>query len=202
MITAELHTMPMTEFRDKGRPALTLVAAGTPVKVFQHGDPAAVLIGGDEAARWVAIERAFSAFHGLGVHPDAVEDTATLGAVVAGRAQPPAAALRAAARARRSILDAPRTVGVADIQRRLATLLAEVREGRPTAIISSGRFAGVLIPADEYYRLRRLSRVVSWFRMAGLDLATATDDDIAVFVARQRGGEATEAGEIAAVPHA
>jgi antitoxin (DNA-binding transcriptional repressor) of toxin-antitoxin stability system len=188
MISGELRTMPMHELREKARLAVAYAAAGTPVMVFQHGDPSAVLIANEEAERWVAIERSLSALHGLDVYPELVDDTASLGSVVAGRERANATAVRRLAREPRQILDIPRTIGITEIQRRLASILDEVGEGRPGAIYSSGKFVGVLIAPAEYYRLRKLSRVVSWFRTAGLDLATAHEAAIVEFVRRFREG--------------
>lgn len=191
MIAGELRTMPMHELRDKARLAVAYAEAGTPVMVFTHGDPSAVLIANDEAERWIAIERALSALHGLDVYPELAEDTSSLAAAVAGRDRPNATAIRRLAREARQILDIPRTIGITEIQRRLASILDEVGDGRPTAIYSSGRFVGVLITPAEYYRLRKLSRVVSWFRTAGLDLATADEGEIAAFVRRFREGSSS-----------
>jgi len=193
MIAGELRTMPMHELRDKARLAVAYATAGTPVMVFTHGDPSAVLIANDEAERWIAIERSLSALHGLDVYPELADDTATLGAVVAGRQHPNATTVRKLAREARQILDIPRTIGITEIQRRLASILDEVGEGRPTAIYSSGKFVGVLITPAEYYRLRKLSRVVAWFRTAGLDLASADEAVIAEFVRRFREGSSSAA---------
>ena len=109
MIAGELRTMPMHELRDKGRLAVAYAEAGTPVMVFTHGDPSAVLIADDEAVRWIAIERALAALHGLDVYPDLAEDTATLSGIVAGRERPKLTAVRRLAREPRQILDIPRT---------------------------------------------------------------------------------------------
>jgi antitoxin (DNA-binding transcriptional repressor) of toxin-antitoxin stability system len=188
VISGELRTMPMHELREKARLAVAYAAAGTPVMVFTHGDPSAVLITNEEAERWVAIERSLSALHGLDVYPELVDDTASLGSVVAGRERANATAVRRLAREPRQILDIPRTIGITEIQRRLASILDEVAEGRPGAIYSSGKFVGVLITPAEYYRLRKLSRVVAWFRTAGLDLATADEAAIVEFVRRFREG--------------
>jgi antitoxin (DNA-binding transcriptional repressor) of toxin-antitoxin stability system len=191
MIAGELRTMAMHELRDKARLAVAYAAAGTPVMVFQHGDPSAVLIANEEAERWVAIERSLSALHGLDVYPELVDDTASLGSIVTGRERANATAVRRLAREPRQILDIPRTIGITEIQRRLAGILDEVGEGRPGAIYSSGKFVGVLITPAEYYRLRKLSRAVSWFRTAGLDLATADEAEIAGFVRRFREGSSS-----------
>ena len=191
MIAGELRTMPMHELRDKARLAVAYAEAGTPVMVFTHGDPSAVLIANEEAERWIAIERALSAFHGLDIYPELADDTASLAGSVAGRDRPNATAIRRLAREGRQILDIPRTIGITEIQRRLASILEEVGEGRPTAIYSSGKFVGVFIAPVEYYRLRKLSRVVAWFRTAGLDLATADESEVADFVRRFRQGSSS-----------
>jgi antitoxin (DNA-binding transcriptional repressor) of toxin-antitoxin stability system len=188
VIAGELRTMPMHELRDKARLAVAYAEAGTPVMVFQHGEASAVLIANEEAERWIAIERALSAFHGLDIYPELADDTASLAGSVAGRDRPNATAIRRLAREARQILDIPRTIGITEIQRRLASILEEVGEGRPTAIYSSGKFVGVLITPAEYYRLRKLSRVVSWFRTAGLNLANADEAAIGGFVSRFREG--------------
>jgi len=52
----------------------------------------------------------------------------------------------------------PRTIGITEMQRRLAAILDEVGEGRPSTIYSSGDYVGVLITPAEYYRLRRVQR--------------------------------------------
>jgi antitoxin (DNA-binding transcriptional repressor) of toxin-antitoxin stability system len=194
MIAGELRTMPMHELRDKARLAVAYAEAGTPVMVFQHGDPSAVLIANEEAERWIAIERSLSALHGLDVYPELVDDTASLGAIVAGRERANVTAVRRLAREPRQILDIPRTIGITEIQRRLAGILDEVGQGRPGAIYSSGKFVGVLITPAEYYRLRKLSRVVAWFRTAGLDLATADVPAIVDFVSRFRDAPGTATG--------
>ena len=194
MIAGELRTMAMHELRDKARLAVAHAAAGTPVMVFQHGDPSAVLIANEEAERWIAIERSLSALHGLDAFPELADDTATLGSVLAGRERPNATAVRRLAREPRQILEIPRTIGITEIQRRLASILDEVGQGRPGALYSSGKFVGVLITPAEYYRLRKLSRVVAWFRTAGLDLAATDEAAIAEFVRRFReGSSASEA---------
>jgi hypothetical protein len=39
-----------------------------------------------------------------------------------------------------------------------------------------------VIPAPEYDRLRAMARAISWFRGAGLDLATAREQQVIDFV--------------------
>ncbi len=199
MITGEPRTLPVHELRDKARLAVAYANAGTPVMVFQHGDPAIVIITHDEAQRWIAIERALSTLHGLEVYPELVEDTTSLAALVAGRVQANATAVRRLGREERQILDIPRTIGITEIQRRIKEIIDEVNAGRPSVIYSSGEFVAVLITPAEYYRLQRLSRVVAWFLAAGLDLAKADTNEIVAFVKafRERGSGAGETGAMA-----
>ena len=199
MITGEPRTMPVHELRDKARLAVEYAASGTPVMVFQHGDPAIVLVTNDEVERWIAIERALSTLHGLDVYPELADDTSSLASLVAGRIRPTDAAIRRLGREARQVLDIPRTIGITEIQRRVASIIDEVHEGRPTTIYSSGKFVAVLITPTEYYRLRRLSRMVAWFVAAGLDLATADGPEIVAFVKafRERSAGTGEAGAMA-----
>ena len=194
MIVGELRTMAVHELRDKARLGIAYAQAGTPVMIFQHGEASAVLIAGDEVARWVAIEGSFSALHGLDVYPELADDTSSLGSLLTRGERPSGAAARRLARERRQILEIPRTIGITEIQRRVASILDEVGEGRPTAIYSSGAYVGFLITPAEYYRLRKLSRVVAWFRTAGLDLATAEVPEIVDFVSRFRDAPGTATG--------
>lgn len=199
MITGEPRTMAVHELRDKARLAIEYATVGTPVMVFQHGDPAVVLVTNDEVERWIAIERALSTLHGRDIYPELADDTSSLGSLVAGQLRPAAAAIRRLGREPRQVLDFPRTIGITEIQRRVASIIDEVAEGRPTAIYSGGEFVGVLITPAEYYRLRRLSRMVAWFQAAGLDLAKADGPEIVAFVKafRERGTGTGEAGAMA-----
>jgi antitoxin (DNA-binding transcriptional repressor) of toxin-antitoxin stability system len=199
LITGEPRTMAVHELRDKARLAIAYATAGTPVMVFQHGDPAVVLVTNEEVERWIAIERALSTLHGLEVNPELADDTSTLGSVLGGRDRASGAAVRRLGRQRREILEIPNTIGITEIQRRVASIIDEVSAGRPTAIYSGGKFVGVLITPAEYYRLRRLSRVVAWFVAAGLDLAAADTPEIVAFVKafRERAAGTGEAGATA-----
>jgi len=199
VITSEPRTMPVHELRDKARLAVAYANAGTPVMVFQHGDPAVVIITNDEAQRWIAIERALSMLHGVEIYPELVDDTSSLAALVAGRVQPNANAVRRLGREDRQIIDIPRTIGITEIQRRIKEIIDEVNAGRPSVIYSSGEFVAVLITPAEYYRLQRLSRVVAWFLAAGLDLAKADTPEIVAFVKtfRERGTTTGESGALA-----
>jgi antitoxin (DNA-binding transcriptional repressor) of toxin-antitoxin stability system len=197
VIATEPITMAMHELRDRARLAVAKAGAGTPVMVFVHGDPTAVLISATEANRWIAIERSLSALHGLEVYPEAADDTSALAGVLAGTDRPGPAAVRRLAKERREILGVPHTVGVAEIQRRLASVLAELADGRPSMVTERTKPVAMLVTPAEYYRLRRLSRIVAWFRTAGLDLATADEATIADFVRSHR-DRAREGGEVAA----
>ena len=199
MITGEPRTMPVHELRDKARLAVAYANAGTPVMVFQHGDPAIVLITNDEAQRWIAIERALSTLHGLEVYPELVDGTSSLAALVSGRVRANATAVRRLGREERQILDIPRTIGITEIQRRIKEIIDEVNAGRPSVIYSSGEFVAVLITPAEYYRLQRLSRVVAWFLAAGLDLPKADTPEIVAFVKafRERETSTGESGALA-----
>jgi antitoxin (DNA-binding transcriptional repressor) of toxin-antitoxin stability system len=198
VITGEPRTMAVHELRVKARLAIAYATSGTPVMVFQHGDPAVVLVTNDEVERWIAIERALSTLHGLEVYPELADDTSTLGSVLAGRDRASGAAIRRLGRKRREILEIPDTIGITEIQRRVASIIEEVNEGRPTTIYSGGKFVGVLITPAEYYRLRRLTRMVAWFDAAGLDLAKANGPEIVAFVKAFR-ERATGTGETGAM---
>ncbi len=191
--------MPVHDLRDKARLAVSYANSGTPVMVFQHGDPAIVLITNDEAQRWIAIERALSTLHGLEVYPELVDGTSSLAALVSGRVRANATAVRRLGREERQILDIPRTIGITEIQRRIKEIIDEVNAGRPSVIYSSGEFVAVLITPAEYYRLQRLSRVVAWFLAAGLDLAKADTPEIVAFVKafRERAVDVAETREAA-----
>jgi prevent-host-death family protein len=199
VITSEPRTMAVHEFRDKARLAVAYANSGTPVMVFQHGDPAVVIITNEEAQRWIAIERALSTLHGLEVYPELVDGTSSLAALVSGRVRANATAVRRLGREERQILDIPRTIGITEIQRRIKEIIDEVHAGRPSVIYSSGEFVAVLITPAEYYRLQRLSRVVAWFLAAGLDLAKADVPEITAFVKsfRERGTSTGESGALA-----
>jgi hypothetical protein len=64
--------------------------------------------------------------------------------------------------------------------------VVEVAQGRVRTIVARGHLAVAVIPAPEYDRLRALARSVSWFRGAGLDLATATEQQVIDFVSSRR----------------
>jgi prevent-host-death family protein len=180
-IEAAAQSIGVVDFRDKIRLWIERVEHGAPVIVFQHGEPAAVLLAHSETERWWGIERALSAFHGLELYPELVRDTSELAAVIRGSARPSRNEVRELGRRPRSILASPKFVGVAAFREEVAAVLETVKE-RPVVIYSRGDWGPIAIHPAEYDRLRALSRPVAWFRSAGLDLATAREEDVAAFV--------------------
>lgn len=98
----------------------------------------------------------------------------------------------------RTILVPVQFVGVAAFQEEVATLLETVKQ-RPIAFYSRGEWGPIIISLAEYDRLRALSRTVAWFRTAGLDLATAREEDVTAFVSTFREGGVAETGAAGAL---
>lgn len=176
----------MRDVRERVRAVVDSVESGDPVLILQHGQPAAVLIRHDEAERWAAIERGLSALHALDVYPELARDTAELGTFVARRAPVRRSDVERLAATPREITAPLRTVNITELREHLAERLDEVKAGRSLTIIAGGRLAATLISPREYDRLRSLSRVVAWFRAAGLDLASEDEGAITTFVAAYR----------------
>ena len=122
--------------------------------------------------------------HALNVYPEAVSDPSEL-ADLASLKQPDLATIRRLTSEPPAILSPLRTIGVSDARAAFATLVGEVAQGRVRTIVAGGHLAVAVIPAPEYDRLRALARVVSWFRGAGLDLASASEQEIIDFVRRK-----------------
>lgn len=194
-IERSLTSAGMRDMRERVRAVVASVESGDPVLILQHGQPAAVLLRHAEAERWGAIERALSALHALGVHAELAQDTAELASIVGGTRSADAGALRRLAETPREIIAPLRTVNITDLRERLASYLEEVMAGRTLTVVAGGRLAATMISPREYDRLRALARTVTWFRAAGLDLATADETAIATFVSayRARRAEAAEA---------
>ena len=93
----------VVDFRDRIR---LCVERGEPAIVFQHGEPAAVVLAHTEIEHWRGIERALSALHGLELYPELARDTAELAGLVRGDVRPSPAAIREPGRRRRTILAA------------------------------------------------------------------------------------------------
>ena len=180
-----LEAMGMRELRASLRAVVEKVEAGNPVVCLKDGQPLAVMISHEEAERWRKIEDSLATLHALGVYPEALADPSEL-ADLASLKQPDLATIRRLTSEPRAIFSPLRTKGVSDARAAFATLLAEVAQGRVRTIVAGGRLAVAVIPASEYDRLRALARVVSWFRGAGLDLATATEQQIIEFVRSRR----------------
>ena len=182
-----LEAMGMRELRANLRAVVEKVEAGNPVVCLKDGQPLAVMISHEEAEHWRKIEDALAVLHALGVYPEALADPSEL-ADLASLQPPDLATIRRLTSEPRAILSPLRTVGVSDARAAFATLVSEVAQGRVRTIVARGHLAVAVIPAPEYDRLRALARVVSWFRGAGLDLATATEQQIIDFVRTHRAG--------------
>ena len=185
-LRGEMRAVTMNEVRQKLRVAVEIAESGSPIMVLEHGHPAAVMLRFDEVERAIRLERALSALHGLEVYPELARDTSELAALVSGRVHPSLGAIRRLAGEQREILAPMRTVGVREMQRVVADVIDRVQAGRPATISLDGGLPAVLISPAEFDRLRELARIESWFRAAGLDLASADESEIADFVRRFR----------------
>ena len=182
-----LDAMGTRDLRANLRAIVERVEAGTPVVCLKDGQPLAVLISHEEAERWRKIEDALAALHALDVYPEALADPSEL-ADLAFLKPPDRGTVRKLTSEPRAILSPLRTIGVSDARAAFATLVGEVAQGRVRTIVARGHLAVAVIPAPEYDRLRALARAVSWFRGAGLDLATASEQQVIEFVRVRRDG--------------
>jgi prevent-host-death family protein len=162
------------------------VEAGTPVACLKDGQPVAVLLAHEEAERWRKIEDSLATLHAMNIYPEALNDPSEL-ADLASLISPDLATIRRLTSEPRAILSPLRTIGVSDARAAFAALVGEVAQGRVRTIVARGHLAVAVIPAPEYDRLRVLARIVAWFRGAGLDLATATEQQVIDFVRARRG---------------
>ena len=177
-----IQALGMREVREQMRAVVARVEEGQALVVLRDGQPSAVMLSFAEAQRWVQIERAFAALHGLEVYPELARDTAELAPIVRRERRPSPSAIRALAEQSRDILGPLRTTGITDARLKWASVLDEIGRGRILTIVSSGRFAVTIVSPREFDRLRALARTVSWFRAAGLDLGVADEAEIATFV--------------------
>ena len=180
-----LEAMGMRELRANLRAVVERVDAGTPVVCLKDGQPLAVMISHEEAEHWRKVEDSLATLHALNVYPEAVSDPSEL-ADLASLKPPNLATIRRLTSEPRAILSPLRTIGVSDARAAFATLVGEVAQGRVRTIVAKGHLAVAVIPAPEYDRLRALNRMVSWFRGAGLDLASATEPQVIEFVRSRR----------------
>jgi prevent-host-death family protein len=176
--------MGMRELRTNLRAVVQRVGEGTPVVILKDGQPIAVMIQHEEAERWRQIENSLAALHAMNIYPEALNDPSEL-ADLATLQPPDYATIRRLTAEPRAILSPLRTVGVSDARAAFATLVEEVAQGRVRTIVASRKLVAI-IPAPEYDRLRALSRAVSWFRGAGLDLAAASEQQVIDFVRTRR----------------
>lgn len=184
-IGGTLDAMGTRDLRANLRAVVEKVEAGSPVVCLKDGQPLAVMISHEEAERWRKIEDSLATLHALGVYPEALADPSEL-ADLASLKPPDRSTIRRLTSEPRAILSPLRTIGVSDARAAFATLVAEVAQGRVRTIVAGGHLAVAVIPAPEYDRLRALARSVSWFRGAGLDLTTATEQHIINFVRTHR----------------
>lgn len=184
-VSGVLAAMGMRELRTNLRAMVERVEAGTPVVILKDGQPHAVMLQHEEAERWRRVEDSLATLHAMNVYPEALNDPAEL-ADLASLQPPDYATIRRLTSEPRAILSPLRTVGVSDARAAFASLIEEVAQGRVRTIVARGHLAVAVIPAAEYDRLRALARSVSWFRGAGLDLATATEQEIVDFVKTRR----------------
>ena len=195
-VSGVLAAMGTRELRTTLRAVVERVEAGTPGVVLKDGQPLAAMIQHEEAERWRRIEDSLAALHALNVFPEALNDPSELADLTTAPA-PDYATIRRLTAQPRAILSPLRTVGVSDARAAFATLIDEVAQGRVRTIVARGHLAVAIIPSPEYDRLRSLSRAVSWFRGSGLDLATASEQEITDFVRARReqtGGTQQAAG--------
>ncbi len=200
-IDRPLTEIGVRELRDRLRAVLARVLDGEPYVVLSNSAPVAVMLSKGEADRWERIERGLAALHGLEIYPELARDTSELAQLMRRERTPSGRELERLARAPRDILGLHHHVkAVSDVRMNMAEVLDEVSHGRPWLIVSSGRYTAVMIRPAEYDRLLRLRRTVAWFRAAGLDLATATDDEVIAW-ARSYTAQpsAAEAGEGSAI---
>jgi prevent-host-death family protein len=191
-----VQAMGTRELRTNLRAVVERVEQGNPVIALKDGQPLAVMLQHEEAERWRKIEDSLAALHAMNIYPEAVNDPSEL-ADLASLQAPDYATIRRLTAEPRAILSPLRTVGISDARAAFATLIDEVAQGRVRTIVARGHLAVAIIPASEYDRLRALTRVVSWFRGAGLDLADASEQQIIDFVRTRReqtGGAQQAAG--------
>ena len=199
MIDAAIQSAGVREIREKLLVVLARVQGGQPLLVMQHGESAAVIITHEEAERWVHVDMMLAAFHGMEIYPDAARDTTEIAAIVRQEKFPSYEARRRVVTHRPEV-GGFKTVGIADLREHIAEHLDQVsREGRAMTVLDKGRLVVTFISVREFERLRRLRRVVSWFRAAGLDLVTASESEAVDFVKafRQRPAGSGEAGTMA-----
>ena len=185
-VSGVLQAMGMRELRTNLRAVVERVEAGAPVVCLKDGQPIAVLLTHEEAERWRKIEDSLATLHAMNIYPEALNDPSEL-ADLASLISPDLATIRRLTSEPRAILSPLRTIGVSDARAAFAALVGEVAQGRVRTIVARGHLAVAVIPAPEYDRLRVLARIVAWFRGAGLDLATATEQQVIDFVRARRG---------------
>lgn len=185
-IGGERQALGMREMRERIRAVVARVADGQPLVILQHGVPAAVLIGFGEAERWGRIERGLAVLHALRIYPELLAGSVRLADAIAGQLRPSRSAIAQLEAEPRELAGPLVTVQITALREQLASHLAAVATGQALTVVSSGRFAAVLISPREFDRLRRLHEIVAGCAGLGLDLAGADEAAIAAFVADRR----------------
>lgn len=171
-IGRQTRAMGVRDLRANLKTAVRSVLDGSPVVVLRDGEPIAVMITREEYERCARIERTFWGLHALEVVAEVAKTPTELTDIVLGRIpQPPKINPMLPGK---TDFDAPlRTRGLTEARLNLAEILNEVAKSNPQTLTVEGRTAITMIRASEYDRHLTLSRVVSWFKAAGLDLAEA-----------------------------
>ncbi len=183
-----LEAMGTRELRANLRVVVEKVEAGNPVVCLKDGQPLAVMISHEEAEHWRKIEDALAALHALDVYPEAFADPSELADLASleppDRATDPKAHARSRGRSsRRYGRSAYPTPGPPS--RRWSARWRRVGSERSSREViwpsrsSRHRNTTASAPSPES---------VSWFRGAGLDLATATEQQVIDFVRTHRAG--------------
>jgi len=164
------RAMGVRDLRANLKTAVRAVLDGSPVVVLRDGEPIAVMITREEYERCARIERAFWGLHALEIVAEVAKTPGELTDIVLGRIRPPRTVNPMLPG--KTDFDAPlRTIGLTRARLELADILNEVAKANPQTLTVEGRTAITFIRASEYDRQLGLSRVVSWFKAAGLDLA-------------------------------
>jgi prevent-host-death family protein len=175
------------ELRDKFAAMVKRVREGDSLVVMSNTTPIAVMITYREAEFWDRVQFGLAALSGLEIYPEAARDTSELARMVSGQRRATDRELNELARQPHELLAVTAsTVGVSEARKRMAELLETVSRGEPTALVSGGEMAAVLISPARYQRLRRLGLIVTWFKAAGLDLSEADVDEVLSWVRERR----------------
>lgn len=190
-----IQSFGVREARDDLRVLVARIAEGEgPFLILHDARPTAVMIRYEEAERWQRIDRALYHLHGMRILPELARGATEIEAIVRGERRPTESQVRA--------IDVLHdiglllgSVGISDARQRFAEVLAEVGSGKPRTLTTGGRLVAVLIAPREYDRLMSLSRIVSWFKVHGLDLENTSDEASLAWLQGFREGRLPSAAE-------